>query len=51
MCELNEPIADACVRELQEETNLKGKYKYVLFFRELENTLHGATDLYFANLV
>lgn len=44
---MNEPLAAAAERELFEETAMKAKYRYIVFFRELENTIFGGTDFYF----
>lgn len=48
---MNESIESATKREVLEETNLVVNFKYMVYFRELHNTLFDGTDYYYANYV
>lgn len=37
-----------CERELLEETKIKAKFNYILYFRELDKGPFGEMDTYFA---
>ena len=49
--DLGETIPECVERELFEETNIKAKYRHILYFREQDKNMYGSVDIYFACMV
>lgn len=49
--DLGETIPECVERELFEETNIKAKYRNILYFREQDKNMYGSVDIYFACMV
>jgi ADP-ribose pyrophosphatase YjhB (NUDIX family) len=45
--DFGETIPQCVERELYEETHIRAKFDYILYFRETDKTVYNASDLYF----